>query len=318
MPEGNCTLVGDVSGGEKYAAYNITVRGGAVAIACGIVGAINVNGTGEPLPGVPPLSGSKLMSNSSNSHQIIPHSIVSPGNQSSDGSTGRAYLAPPRVAPFQKTLNLTNSICMSAPDGSKQYFPNGTYSRQRGSLGFDTTKANTLSLVVNSSLIITESSKARSKGVYAHAPAPPQTYVDHHVTYKTNQSATDINFADDMKNVIKYEQDNTFTVNVSAEPDAVCFYQQSFGKGDFACFGPGGGDLPAALKGKSKSIKAFGRASVEVFANNYGNSFARIFDTFEDDLGQIPYDKHSTFAEVATSIWVYLEPGLLIPTNAGT
>ena len=308
MPQGNCSLIGDVTGGEKYSAYNMTITGGAVAIACGIVGAINVNGTASPLPGAPPLP---------NGNQSIPLSLVNPGNQSSDGSSGQAYLAPPPVAPFQMTLNLTNSICMGAPGGSTLCFPNGTYSSQDGNLGFDSTKANTLNLTNNCSLVITESTLARGKGVYAHAPAPPPTYVDHKVTYKTNQSVTDTDFAMDMQNMIKYKKDNIFTVNVPIEPDAACFYQQPFGKGDFACFGPGGGDLPAGLKGKIRSVKAFGRASVEVFAKSYGNSFAKIIDTYENDLAQLPYDKVSSFADVASSIWVYLEPGPTIPTDPG-
>ena len=308
MPQGNCSLVGDVTGGEKYPAYNITIRGGAVAIACGIVGAVDMNGTASPLPDAPPLP---------TSDQSTPLSLISPGNQSSDGSSGRAYLAPPPTAPFQTTLNLTNSICMSAPSGSSLWFPNGTYSSQGGSLGFDSSKANTLTLDANSSLVITESTRARSKGIYAHAPAPPPTYIDHLVTYKTNQSAADTDFSMDMQNMIKYKKDNTFTVNVPTEPDVACFYQQPMGKGDFACFGPGGGDLPAGLKGKTRSVKAFGRVSVEVFANNYGNSFAHIIDTYEDDLAGLPYDKQSSFADVAASIWVYLEPGPMIPTDPG-
>lgn len=117
--------------------------------------------------------------------------------------------------------------------------------------------------------------------------------------------------------MIKYKKDNTFTVNVPIEPDAACFYQQPLGLGDFACFGPGGGDLPPGLKGKTKSVKTYGRASVEIFANSYGNSFAHIIDTYEEDLSQLPYDKQSCFADVASSIWVYLEPGAEMPTMGG-
>ena len=206
---------------------------------------------------------------------------------------------------------------MAASDGSKLCFPNGTYPNQDGGLGFDTTKATTLDLFPNSSLVITESTRARSKGVYAHAPAPPPTYVDHTVTYTTNQTAAQTSFASDMQNMIKYKKDNTFTVNVPLEPDAACFYQQQSGFGDFACFGPGGGDLPDGLKGNVKSVKAYGRASVEIFAKGYGNSFAHIVDTYEDDLTGVPYDKQSSLADVAASIWVYLEPGPEIPTMGG-
>lgn len=315
MPHGNCSLVGDVSGGEKYPAYNITIQGGAVAIACGVVGAIDVNGTASPLPGASPVPGEVPNNGSLGAYESVPLSLVSPGNQSSDGSSGRAYLAPPPPAPFQMTLNLTNSICMSAPGGANLCFPNGTYSSQQGSLGFDSTKANTLTLITRSSLIITESTKAKIKGIYAHAPAPPPTYFDHQVRYDTNQSVTDPKFAADMQNMVKYKKDNTFAVNTPTQPDAVCFYQQPLGKGDFACFGPGGGDLPAGLKGKTRSIKAYGSASVEVFANEYGNSFAHIIDTYQDDLAQLPYDEKSSFADVAASIWVYLEPGPSIPTD---
>ena len=147
MPQGNCSLVGDVTGGEKYAAYNLTITGGAVAIACGIIGAINVNETASPLPGAP-------------ANQSTPLSLVNNGNQSSDGSSGRAYLAPPPMTPFQSTLNLTNSICMGGSDGSKLCYPNGTYASQDGGLGFDSTKANTLMLGINSSVVITESARA--------------------------------------------------------------------------------------------------------------------------------------------------------------
>lgn len=298
MPQGNCSLVGDTSGGERYPAYNMTIKGGAVAIACGIVGAINVNGTATPLPGA------SLSANMS--HSL---SLVSPGNDSSDGSSGHAYIAPPPKSSFKKTLNLTNSICMTAPGGSNLCFPNGTYSAQSGSLGFDSTKADTLILSApGSSVVVPVSKMAKSKGVYAHAQAPPPTYVDQPIVFSTNQSATaNPAFAADMRDMAKYHQGNTFTVHCPTPPDAVCLYTQPYGRGDVACFGPGGGDLPQGLKGKARSVKAFGRASVEVFAYSYGNSFGKIFDTYEDDLASLPYNTSHTFADVAMSIWVYLE-----------
>lgn len=109
-----------------------------------------------------------------------------------------------------------------------------------------------------------------------------------------------------MRNMAKYHQANTFTVHCPTPPDAVCLYTQPYGKGDVACFGPGGGDLPPGLKGHALSVRAYGRASVEMFAGSYGNSFARIFDTYEDDLAGLRYNASLTFADVAMSIWVYL------------
>lgn len=307
MPQGNCSLIGDVTGGEKFAAYNITVRGGAVSIACGIVGAIDMNGTASALPGT------QVSPNS----QSIPLALVNPGNQSSDGSSGRGYLAPPPITPFQTALNLSNSICLSAlPGGNTFWLPNGTYSRQDGSLGFDTTKANALSLAANSSIVVTETAQIFNPLTFGYAYSLPPTYVNHENTYTTNQSVADVNFAQDMQDMIKYKTDNTFAVNVPTQPDAACFYQQPLGKGNFACFGPGGGDLSPGLKNNIRSVKAYGRASVEIFAKNYGNSFAHIVDTYEDDLAHISYDKDSNFGNVASAIWVYLEPGPTIPTTS--
>ena len=299
MPTGNCTLVGDVTGGEKYPAYNLTLTGGNVAIACGIVGALDINGTAVALPtaiGAAPAVNSSL-------------SLTSPGNQSSDGSSGRAYTAPPPPTPFQPTLNLTNSLCMTASDNSNLCFVNGTYSAQSGSLGFSTSKATSLSIGPASRLVVTESVLARSKGaIYAHAPAPPPTYDAKPVTYTTNQTATDTQFAADMANMLKHNRDNTFTVHVPSDPDAACLYTQPRGRGDVACFGPGGGDLPAGLKGKVLSVKCLGRASVEMFANGYGDAFSHVVDTEEDDLSVVKTGGQVKFADVVASIWVYLEP----------
>ena len=318
MPQGNCSLIGDIIGGEKFPAYNLTLRGGAVAIACGIVGAINANGTAIPLSSMP-ANGTALPLLSmppSLANQSTPLSLLNPGNQSSDGSSGRGYLAPPPISPFQTTLNLSNSIRLSAfPGGNDFYLPNGSYSRQDGSLGFDTVKANTLTLAVNSSIAITETINPGRHGIGPYQQASPLKYPDHQAIYTTNQSVADVDFAKNMQDMIKYNKDNTFTVNVPTEPDAACFYQKPYGKGNFACFGPGGGDLPPGLKNNTRSIKAYGRTSVEIFALNYGNRFAHIIDTYVDDLAHLPYDAHSNIGNVASSIWIYLEPGPAIKTT---
>ena len=313
MPKGNCSLIGDVVGGEKFTAYNITLRGGAVSIACGIAGAINMNGTASPLSSAP-LS---LTNTSSLTNQSMPLSLTNLGNQSSDGSSGRGYLAPPPPSQFQPALNLSNSMCLVAlPGGNTLCLPNGTYSRQDGSLGFDSAKANTLTLAANSSLTATVITISKTERIGPNAPLPPLQTAYHQ--YKTNQSVADVVFGQDMQNINQHDRYNTFAVNIPTQPDAACFYQQLYGRGNFACFGPGGGDLPPGLKNNIKSVKAYGRASVEIFANNYGNRFAHIVDTYESDLSQLPYDKQTTFGDVAAAIWVYIEPGHMIPTNTGS
>ena len=149
---------------------------------------------------------------------------------------------------------------------------------------------------------------AKSKGVHAHAQAPSPTYVDQAIVFSTNQSATaNPAVATDIRDMSKYHQGNIFTVHCPPPSDAVYLYTQPYGRGDIACFGLGGGDLPQGLKGKARSVKVFGWASVEVFAYSYGNSFAKIFDTYEDDLASLPCNTSHTFVDVAVSIWLYLE-----------
>lgn len=66
---------------------------------------------------------------------------------------------------------------MTAPGDSSLCLPNGTYSAQSGSLGFDTAKANALLLSTpgNCSVVVPVSKKVKDKASYAHAPGPPPT-----------------------------------------------------------------------------------------------------------------------------------------------
>ena len=288
-PQGDCNLVGDVTGGTHYPAYNMTIRDEQVTIACGIISAIDRNGTSAPIdPG------------SSNVSMSVP--LLSPGNQSADGSSGR-YFAPLPESPFQSTLNSTNAVCMGG-SGGNYCLPNGTYEQQKGSLGFDITQVNTLTLPQGSSLRLHLPSRARPG--YAHALAAAPTY-SRIVVYSTNQTAANGQFARDVEQST-VDEDYFFDVLVPQQPDCVCFFQQTSYQGDVQCFGPGGGDLPPALQGQVGSVIAHGDAAVEIFAGEYGFKDSMIIDTAMNDLTKVKYDNTTSFSEKAQTMFIYLEP----------
>ncbi|KAI9848784.1 MAG: hypothetical protein M1838_000394 [Thelocarpon superellum] len=287
MPQGDCVLVGDVTVGDAYPAYNMTIKGAPVVIACGIVSAI-LNSTAV---------------SSAEANGTMPTGSISLGNQSSDGSSGTAYIAPPPPAPFQTdVLNSTNAICLGPDAEHLVCLPNGTYTQQKGSLGFlDTQKVTTLRLSPGSYVAIEESVTP-----YARAGQPRDPPNLHVVTrYTTNQSASDHNFTIDMKRMAYYDPNTVDFIVPSADPDVVCLFTDTKYAGDVQCFGPGGGDLPPALRGNVKSLICHGQAAVELFATNYSNAFAYQFDTYVDDLTKLPQN----FASLLHAMWVRIEPG---------
>ena len=319
MPNGDCVLVGDMTGGDRYPAYNLTIKNGAVSIACGIQSAININGTAVAINHLTAnqtlsYTGSLVNTSSTLSDGTWAMDavalLVNAGNQSSDGGSGQGFIVPPPISPFENTLNWTNSICMNGTGGS-MCFPNGTYGPQHGTLGFDSTKVNTLTLWPGSSLNFSISEPVDAHLEMVHVGRPANPYRPLAEKFDSNQTAAaDPRFAGAMSAMPNYE-DHTFDVLIAngVSADCVCLFVQPRYHGDAVCLGPGGGDLPTALVGNVRSVAAHGNAAVEIFADSYGNKFAHTIDTYHEDLTELTYDANSNFAEHAHSVWIYLEPG---------
>ncbi|KAI9678010.1 MAG: hypothetical protein M1817_005954 [Caeruleum heppii] len=275
-PGGDCKLVNDAANALQVPDYNVTITGRPVAIACNITAAENIQGTAVPIEDDDPDNGQVPV-------------LVSSGNTSSDGQNGH-YIAPPPPTPFLQTLNATNAVCLDGTGGSR-CFPNGTFEEQKGVLGFDSHKANSMVLPVNASLQFW----LVVPGAFRQPPTRKR------ITFAANQTAADKDFADKMKRGAT----TTFDVLVPGDsPTAVCLFSQADYKGDVACFGPGGGDLPENMKNKAQSIGVGGGASVWIYADEYADEGGVEVTSGIPDLKKEVYGNTDNYNQKIKAMWV--------------
>lgn len=281
-PGGDCKLVSDAANSLNIPDYNMTITGQPVAIACGLSAALEVGGTVIPL-------------NPTNNLTVA---NVSSGTNSTDVQNGH-QLAAPAPTPFQSLLNATTAICLSGPGGGL-CVPAGQYDIQRGTLGFDSSKVDTLNMPAGASIRWYDVQSAMPHG------SPARTLV----SYSTNQTSADTHFAAAMASAPTSGVNGggaawnaTLPAAVPDQP-VVCLFTKTDHNGDVACFGPGGGNVTGGISGKASSIAMHGNATAVVYALSYGDAGSATITSDVLDLSQEPYGTKDNFDRKIVAMWV--------------
>ena len=289
-PKGDCKIVVH-PGDQYYPGPNITLSGDAGAIACGITGAINVDGVAIPID--PDLNGIKPKTSSDSS-------------QATDNSGG-AYVAPPPAAPF-KPLSQKDYVCLVSSKNENFCFPPGKYGGAQHDMGWNIRDINGLTLPGedNGWKLATH-----YQGIKPTRVAGPDPVIDH--TYTTNQDPKKPgdnykDFTTDMDKLDKNREDQaSFTVTGPNDgPDPVCclFEKASFG-GNVWCAGLGGGDVPKEWKDKAKSVSCHAGAQVWIYAEKYGDAGGALISGNVDDLKNEVYGKDKkSFSGNVKAVWI--------------
>ena len=312
---GDCKILSDGPNGIHYPTYNTTVKGRPVAIACNLTAAnfpdsipniaYNSSSTSSVTQASStstPYSFSNSPTSSSNSTSNPPDhsSTYSSAHDTSDGTAGRAYIAPPAPKPFMN-LNSTNCGCLSGTSGA-MCLPNGTYpASQSGHWGLDPKGVNTLFMPAGSNF----SYLALTQFMRGGSVSTP-------VILKTNQSSSTRTFSDAMAALASQPQSQTptFSINIPrsvAPPPSACLFSLPNYLGDVVCFGVGGANLTDVYRNKAQSITVRGDASVWMYPQYYGDVAGLQTDTDVPDLQTFSYGTgHDAqgFRNVIKALWI--------------
>lgn len=326
---GDCLLVNEAAKKEYLPDYNITVLGGQAAIACNLSAGLD-NGTAViPLDnqGLPvdiqgqtinataildqvatnltaSLSSNDTASNGtfdtiSNQKSITPpsRSPLSPGSASTDNQAGH-HIDPPAPTPFQNhLLNATNAACLSGPGSTPLCLPNGTYSVQDGTTGsVSTTKVTALTLPPGASLSFTLTTPGRNG---QHPLTTQRLY-----TGNSTGANADDDFATSIARILPSQ---CFSISIPPSLNtgpALCLFTQPHFLGQVICLGPGGGNVPDAVKGKVQSLRVYGGATAWVYASFYGDLGGLRVGSDVQDLGGVGYGPEENWGGRLLAVWV--------------
>ena len=272
-PGGDCKLINDAANSLNIPEYNMTITGQPVAIACNLSASEVIGGTVIPLNPTNNLQGTN----------------VSAGNSSTDGQNGH-QISVPAPTPFLQLLNATNAVCLSGSGGSL-CVPAGQYDIQRGSLGFDSSKADTLTMPPGASI--------RWYDISESMPHTGSTRTL--VSFTTNETPANKYFANAMSSAPTSGANGAGAIwNATLpagilDPPVICLFTKTDHNGDVACFGPGGGNVTAGIAGKSSSIAVHGGATAEIYAQYYGDAGSATVTSDVMDLSQELYGAGGSF-----------------------
>ena len=243
-PGGDCKLINNAATDLNIPEYNLTITGQPVAIACNVSAAEVLDGTIIPLDPT--------------SNQTPTN--VSSANSSTDGLAGHQISVPAPV-PFAALLNSTSALCLNG-QGGVLCLPGGRYDIQRGSLGFTSSKIDTLTMPAGASMRWYEIGQSMPHS------GPSKTLV----SIATNQTAANTGFA----HLMAADQEGVgWNASIPANipvPPVICLFTKSDHNGDVRCYGPGGGPLESDIVNKTQSIAVHGNATAEIYAQQYGDA----------------------------------------------
>ncbi|MCJ1285104.1 hypothetical protein MMC26_004442 [Xylographa opegraphella] len=316
---GDCKMVAASLSGMNFPDYNYTLLNTPVSIACGI-GQVNVGANALPWGS---FTGGNV------------NSLFNPPGQSTDGNGGEAQTTfTGTVAPFQSLLSSTNGLCLSGTKGSI-CLPNGTYTPQTGSLGYNSqyTTAMTLpssggQLIVHSMVTNMERRAATpdsdNVGIYEFSPSDPFSSLlerspeaavvpsftwtptgKKRFEFDQNQSSTNVSFIQAFSHLTSQKAGdiNVLTPNQVVPPGACLFTQTNF-QGDVQCLGVGAGPLPQDLVKTSKSISVVGNATVWVYSGQFNDKTQQNLQGSVADLNNIPDGPNSGYQERVVAMWI--------------
>ena len=278
-PGGDCKLISN-AGGVDYTDYNLSLTGAPAAIACNLTASLNVGGT-------------VVLINDTNANNGLPAAFSSPGNASTDGSVHE--VAAPVATGFASGLDASTSVCLDGTGGS-MCFPNGTYDIQQGSLGFDSSKVDSLTLPHGAALTFT----IPAIGI-EHSPLRMVSW-----TYTTNQTPQDKAFSTHMASITADSiGPRTFNILLPGpSPPVVCLFTQLSYRGDVACYGPGTGGVGPQVANTPRSMSLHGSVTAWIYGQYYGDDGGQLISTDIPDLTAIPLGVAGTFDKMIKALWV--------------
>ena len=75
--------------------------------------------------------------------------------------------------------------------------------------------------------------------------------------------------------------------------------------GNVACFGVGGGPLPADISDAAESVQLNGGANVWIYAESYNDTGGAFLNGNINDLGAEAYGASGNFSKMVKAMWVY-------------
>ena len=293
QPGGDCKIVSDVSG-RAYPEYNITFTGAPVAIACNLSASMNINGTATLINGTAnPTNGT------ANPFTAQRPALTGSGNSSTDGSVHSVAVPPP--SPFAQVLNASNAVCLGSPS-TTYCFPNGTYSNQQGSFGFDSSKVNSLTLPTGASLAFTYErwgldSTGLAETIVAYDP----------MNYTANIAPNDDgDFNRGIQGLSTAGRYRTFDCLLPTTPDppVLCIFSGTNYQGDVYCLGAGGGNLTGSMQNQAQSIMLHGGVTAWIFSSFYGDAAGQLVSHSIADLSTETLGGSRNFNKVIMALYI--------------
>ena len=316
---GDCKLVAASLSGMNFPDYNYTLLNTPVSIACGI-GEVNVAANALPWGS---FTGGNIAS------------LSNPASQSTDGNGGEAQTAfTGTVAPFQSLLSSTNGLCLSGTQGSI-CLPNGTYTPQTGSLGYNSQYTTAMTLPSSGGQLIVDSMvtdierrgftpDSDNVGMFEYSPSDPFSSLlerspgggtppsfmwtptgKKRFEFDQNQSSSNTSFIGAFSHLTSQKAGDiiVLTPNQAVPPGACLFTQTNF-QGDVQCLGVGAGPLPQNLVKTSKSISVVGNATVWVYSGQFNDNTQQNLQGSVADLNNIPDGTNSGYQGRVVAMWI--------------
>ncbi|MCJ1382769.1 hypothetical protein MMC17_005882 [Xylographa soralifera] len=316
---GDCKMVAASLSGMSFPDYNYTLLNTPVSIACGI-GQVNVGANALPWGS---FTGGNIAS------------LSNPANQSTDGNGGEAQTSfTGTVAPFQSLLSSTNGLCLSGTQGSI-CLPNGTYTPQTGSLGYNSQYTTAMTLPSSGGQLIVDSvvndierraftHDSDNVGVFEYSPSDPLPSLFERspepavvpsftwtatgkkkFIFDQNQSSSNRSFITAFSHLTSQKAGDIIVLTPNqAIPPGACLFTQTNYQGDVQCLGVGAGPLPPNLVKTSKSISVLGNATVWVYSGQFNDNTQQNLQGSVADLNNIPDGTNSGYQDMVVAMWI--------------
>ena len=198
---------------------------------------------------------------------------------------------------FPPPLTDATSVCLGQKGTTKSLcLPNGTYVAQ-SYYSFKST--NTLNLPTKAYI----ETAYQTLGVDACEYCAGVEEAAGHTFHDAITDGKTKNFNNDMKAI--NQGGGTINIFTPSDPLLACLFADTEYGGDVACFGEGGGALPASWNKRARSIILHGGAWVWIYGDKYGDYGGIVLQGNQHDLSAQDYGTNSqTFSKNVTAIWV--------------
>ena len=208
---------------------------------------------------------------------------VGSANSSTTTDANTHFVSAPPAQGFAPSINNATAVCLVVDAGKQLCLPSGAYAPQTGATGpLDTSQTMALTMPAGGWLKVQGQTFASN----LTAEANDQTSVEFRRLLETPGDGFETHVPD------------------AVEQASVCLFTDKNYKGDVACFGLGGGDVPDNVKGKARSLSLHAGASAWLFADHYNDTGGVQVTQSASDLEQIARGLEQNFGSVVKAMWV--------------